>query len=203
MKIVLASKSPRRKDLLESAGVDFEIVVSDKDEIITKEKPDEIVCELAFSKADEVWDKIKHKEGAEYEGETMVIAADTLVFLGNLHLGKPKGRDDAYSMLKMLSGKTHQVYTGVAIFIGNETITRRINFYEKTDVEFFEISDEEIWDYIDSGEPMDKAGAYAIQTGFCKHIKGIKGDYANVVGLPLSRVYQEIKPYLKGRKDNV
>lgn len=206
-KIILASQSPRRKELLAQAGFEFEIITSDVEEIITHTKPSDIAQSLAYQKADDVFRKVIYKYGLDKVEDYMVIGADTIVALEDRILGKPKDRQDAYEMIKLLSGKTHQVHTGVAILtaklkFNSETRERTVHttiysdlVHECTDVTFYDITDEEINDYLDAGnEWADKAGAYAIQgiVG-AKFVKEIKGDYNNVVGLPMARVYQEIK----------
>lgn len=192
-KIILASGSPRRKELLEQIGLDFTVMVSNIEEVITKKKPHEIVMELSAQKAVDV----KKKVAEDY----IVIGADTIVACtwedGEQILGKPQNEEQAYHMLKMLQGNVHQVYTGVTICFGEITDT----FYERTKVEVYPMSDNRIWDYIKTGEPMDKAGAYGIQGRFAAYIKGIEGDYNNVVGLPVGRLYQELCKYEKGKED--
>ena len=183
--IILASASPRRKELLAQIGLPFTVRVSGVEEVITKTAPEEIVMELSAQKAADV----KANAGKD----SVVIGADTIVAYsdenGTRILGKPKNEEDAFSMLQLLQGKAHQVYTGVTICAGEETKT----FYEKTQVHVFSMTEEEIWAYIRNGEPMDKAGAYGIQGRFAAFVKGIEGDYNNVVGLPVGRVYQELK----------
>lgn len=190
--IILASGSPRRRELISSIFKDFVVIKSERDEVVTKTLPDEIVCELSLEKAEEVWDKVS-KEGKLDKEKNVLLAADTLVFLDDQRMGKPKDENDAVRMLKSLASREHQVYTGVTVFWGNSDSYQKITFYEKTDVYFNDISDEDIKIYVESGEPMDKAGAYAIQGVFAKHIRSINGEYANVVGLPIARVYEELK----------
>lgn len=190
--VILASGSPRRRELLKLIIDDYEIMKAEKDEVVTKTEPSEIVEELSKAKADEVWEKAIGS-GKVSEGNNLLIAADTLVFCQKERMGKPADEEDAYKMLKKLSGNTHDVFTGVTIYYGNEKLFKKVFFYEDTKVTFYDIDDKEIRDYIASGEPMDKAGAYAIQTGFCRNIKSIEGEYSNVVGLPVARLYQELK----------
>ena len=176
-KFILASASPRRRELLENIGMKFDIIVSSADEsLIDRTIPPEIlVKELAMLKA---------AESAKYaEGEKYIIGADTVVvFNGNI-IEKPKTEDEAEKMLKMLSGNKHEVYTGVCIFrISDSTAVCR---YEKTVLEFKELSEDTIRAYVKTGEPMDKAGGYGIQGLGALLVKGIEGDYFNVVGLPL------------------
>ena len=179
--LILASSSPRRKELLENLQLTFQTVSSDVDENYNSEwSPEEIVMELAYRKATAVW---------KGHPETIVIGSDTVVVRDQTILGKPKNREDAFSMLKSLSGRTHSVYTGVAIV----SETNKIKFFEKTDVEFWELSDDEINDYLDTGEPFDKAGAYGIQGFGSLLVKKISGDYFSVVGLPVARTIRELK----------
>ena len=189
--IILASASPIRRELLSSIFEEFTIIKSEKDEIVTKVLPDEIVTELSEQKALEVWQKAQKEN--RLSQNTLLIAADTLVFLDGKRMGKPKDKEDAVNMISALAGKSHEVYTGVTLLWGNKDGFDKKSFYEATKVCFNEIDLKDIESYVASGEPMDKAGAYAIQGKFAKHIKGIDGEYANVVGLPIARLYQEIK----------
>ena len=178
MKIILASNSPRRKELLEQAGIDFEVKSADVEEITTKTKPDEVVIELSQLKAQAV---------AKENNGRVVLAADTVVACDGKILGKPADEDDAFNMLKALSGKAHQVYTGVTIIAEDGTSQ---SFAECTEVIMYENSNELIRKYVATKEPMDKAGAYGIQGKGAVLVKEIKGDYNNVVGLPLAKVYR-------------
>lgn len=187
MRVILGSASPRRKEILSQAGIDHEVIVSDCDEKITKTIPGEIVEELSELKASDVWDKAVDKYAAS--DDLMIIGADTIVALNDTVYGKPSDRDDAIRMLKSLSGRTHQVYTGVTVI----TKDKKITFAACTDVSVYDVSDAEIEAYVDSGEPMDKAGAYAIQGGFARYIKEISGEYNNVVGFPVARMIYELK----------
>ncbi len=190
IKYILASASPRRKELLTQAGLEFEIVTSDAEEVITKEIPWEVVLELATVKAENVYGKIK---GTRHDADPLVlIGADTVVVYKDEILGKPKDADDAYNMLSMLAGRTHQVYTGVCLIIKEQGKLRKKSFFESTDVTFYPVSRQDLKRYIASGDPLDKAGAYGIQGPFAIHIKGIAGDYNNVVGLPIARLYHEL-----------
>ena len=179
MKWILASASPRRRELLTQVGLEFEVMVSDADENIEESlSPDELVKRLSMIKAAAVKEELSAK-GAD--GNSAVIGADTVVFHKGEILGKPKDEEDAFRMLKSLSGDTHSVYTGVTILLGDETIT----FANETKVVFDTISDEEIKRYIASKEPMDKAGAYGIQGLGGAFVTSIEGEYANVVGFPI------------------
>ena len=185
-KIILASGSPRRKELLSKLNIDFEIIVTDTDETITETSPDRIVEDLALRKASAIFDTIE-------EDDVMVIGADTIVYYDGDILGKPQNEAEAKDMISLLSDRTHQVFTGVAVCIKRKGEKSVISFSEKTEVTFYHIDKFDIDEYIKTGSPMDKAGAYGIQDDFAKHVKKIDGDYNNVVGLPLSRLYQEIK----------
>lgn len=186
-KIILGSGSPRRKELLSQIGVPFEVRVSEKEEIYTQTIPKEIVKELALMKAENVASELQAKN-------TIVIGADTVVVHQDQILGKPKDEQDAFRMIQSLQGDVHQVYTGVAIldFDGNGEKTV-ISHAVETRVSVNPMSEEEIWKYVQSKEPMDKAGAYGIQGKFSAFIEKIEGDYFNVVGLPVSYVYQMLK----------
>lgn len=190
-RIILASKSPRRKELLEQIGLSFEVIVSDADENIDKTHPGEMVEVLSNIKATAVLDTLDFDD--ESKKDILIIGSDTVVAFDDNILGKPKDSDDAFCMLKMLSGKAHSVYTGVTlIYYKNNEMVKDV-FSSKTDVFMYEMSDEEIKEYIATGEPMDKAGSYAIQGISAKFIQKIEGDYNTVVGLPVSMIYQRIK----------
>ena len=178
--IILASASPRRKEILELADLKFDILPSNAQEITTKTAPNEVVMELASIKAKDIYEKS--------EKQSMIVGADTVVAYQGQILGKPTDEADAKRMLTMLSGQTHEVYTGVCVIEDEQIKT----FYEETKVTFYEISDEQIDRYIKTGEPMDKAGSYGIQGKAAVFIKGIEGDYYNVVGFPIARFLQEI-----------
>lgn len=184
-KIILASASPRRKELLEKAGVPFTVCPSDVEEIITKTAPDQVVEELSLQKARAV--------AAQSEEEAIVIGSDTIVAYDGQILGKPENKEDAAAMLTSLQGNTHQVYTGVTVFWQGAKGREQLTFSECTEVTFYPMTDKEIQEYIATGEPMDKAGSYGIQGAFAVYVKGISGDYNNVVGLPVARLFQEMK----------
>lgn len=188
-KFVLASASPRRRELLAQIGIIPEIIPSNMEEKITSEVPMEVVKELSRQKAEDV--------ARTQKAGTYVLGADTIVAIGKEILGKPASHQEAYEMISMLAGKTHQVYTGVTLVICGQEGNEIRSFVEKTDVHVYPMSDSEIKTYTDGEEPMDKAGAYGIQGTFAAFIKGIDGDYNNVVGLPIGRVYQEIKQILE------
>lgn len=200
-KVVLASASPRRKQLLEQMGIEFDIFPSDKEEIIRSSIPSEVCKELSKQKAIDVASSIKSYNDSHADiitpQDIIVIGADTIVTYDGNILGKPADEADAHRMLRMLSGNTHLVYTGVTIVVmSKDGRVGELSFYESTEVTFYPLSDEEIDDYIATGEPMDKAGAYGIQGCFAKYVKCINGDFNNVVGLPVSRLYHEIAEYL-------
>ena len=184
--LILASASPRRKELLANVGYEFSIEVCDLEENSDKEIPYELVMELAKVKARAIMDN--HKEE-----DVIVLGADTVVANEGQILGKPKNLEHAKEMITSLQGKTHQVYTGVCICWNDGKINQNLTFYEKTDVEVYPMTKDEIESYVATGECSDKAGSYAIQGLFSPYIKGIAGDYNNVVGLPVARIYQEIK----------
>lgn len=187
MDIILASASPRRSELLKQVGLDFRVSVCNTDESYEEGlTPAEIVMELSLRKADAVFDKEMPKR------DTVVVAADTIVALDNEILGKPKDRNDAIKMLKELSGKKHQVYTGVTLYYYVKGRVFIENFAECAHVYFRELSDKTINDYVDSWEPMDKAGAYGIQGLGAILIDKIEGDYYTIVGLPVAKVYHSI-----------
>ena len=189
-RIILASASPRRKELLKQICIEYEVIPSQKEEKMTKSLPYEIVQELSYQKAEEVCSLLT-KQGEE---AFTVIGADTVVSFMDMVMGKPKSGEDACEMLNRLQGNVHQVYTGVTI-CSKERNEPAIfyTFYEKTDVSMYPMSSEEVCAYVESGEPMDKAGAYGIQGRCAAYIQGICGDYNNVVGLPVGRLYQEMK----------
>ena len=187
MRYILASKSPRRQELLARTGLTFDIIPSDMDEIITKEIPSEIVMELAEQKAKHVYNSLSDKS------DVTVIGSDTIVVYRDEILGKPADKQEAYDMLSMLADRTHQVYTGVSLIVNKDRVTNIKTFYEKTDVTFYPIYKEDLRRYVESLDCMDKAGSYGIQGDFSIHIKEIHGDYNNVVGLPIGRLYQELK----------
>ena len=186
IKVILASGSPRRKELLEKMGLEFEIRKSDKEEIVTSENPEEVVKELALQKAEDVAEQLQD----DTEQDILLIGADTVVARQDRIMGKPENPEMAYEMIESLQGDTHMVYTGVALLIRQSGSWRTRNFAVGTKVEVASMTKKEIEDYIATGEPMDKAGAYAIQGQFSVFVKGIEGDYNNVVGFPVAEVYR-------------
>lgn len=193
IKYVLASGSPRRQELLELMGLSFEIAPAHGAEKITKEAPADIVEELSCQKASAAAERYLHR----YQNDTVVIiGADTIVVHENEIMGKPKDKKDAMAMLTKLQGNSHQVYTGVTLIILEKGLEKRnreiVTFHEKTDVCMYPMTSEQIAAYVATGEPMDKAGAYAIQGKCAAFIKSINGEYNNVVGLPIARLMQEL-----------
>lgn len=186
-KIVLASASPRRLELLRQIGIEPEVKVSHVEEKVTSCVPGDVVMELASQKA---MDVAKGEETG-----TLVIGSDTVVAVDGRILGKPKNHEEAVEMIECIEGRAHQVYTGVCMVLcGMSDAERRVvTFFDETDVEVYPMTREEIVTYAMSEEPMDKAGAYAVQGLFGRYIKGLKGSYANVMGLPISMLYQEMK----------
>jgi septum formation protein len=182
-KIYLASKSPRRKKLLNQINIDVEVVEFHYEEIIKKnEKPSYTVKRLALEKMQTAKDNLN---------DGIIITADTIVVYRNKVLGKPACKDDAVRMLKYLSNKTHRVYTGFSVY--NNRNGKFIVDYEKTDVTFRKINYNEILNYVKTGSPMDKAGSYGIQDDYgAVFVSKINGCYNNVVGLPLTKVYQSL-----------
>ena len=186
-KIILASGSPRRKELLLQIGIVPEIIVSHVEEKITSDIPAEVVMSLAEQKAVDV--------AKEMPEGTVILGSDTVVAADGKILGKPKSHEEAYEMIRCLAGRSHQVYTGVCLVKKGpegeaDTV---VSFYDETDVNVSPMTEKEIREYADSEEPMDKAGSYAVQGFFARYIDGLKGSYANVMGLPVHLVYQELK----------
>ncbi|MGD9580955.1 MAG: nucleoside triphosphate pyrophosphatase [Vampirovibrionia bacterium] len=185
-KLILASASPRRKELLKNLGYEFEIIPADIEETIDNSKiPEEIVKELSFQKAEHIAKKVSEP--------SVIIGSDTIVVINNKILGKPIDEKDAFNMLQELSGKVHQVISGIAI-IDNKTNKTFIDCVS-SDVYFRELSKEEIIKYIETKEPMDKAGAYAIQGIASIFIEKIEGCYNNIVGLPVFTVAKALKDF--------
>lgn len=181
---ILASASPRRKELLSQIGIDFRIDISGANEITSSDKPEDIVKDLSYIKAMDVFRR--------QNKDAVVIGADTIVFANGKVLGKPKDISEAYEMIHMLQGTVHHVYTGVTLVWSENTDIRHKSFYEMTEVEIYPMSDNEMNQYVSMKEPYDKAGGYAVQGYFARYVKGINGDYNNVVGLPVGRLYQEL-----------
>lgn len=185
MNIILASASPRRKEILENVNVKFTVVASDIDEVILEnEPPKELVKRLAFEKCMDIARKNK---------DALVIGADTIVVLNNHILGKPNNEEDAYNMVKLLSGKKHQVITGISLI--NLSSDKKVIDYVVSEVTFKDLSEETIRDYINTKESLDKAGAYGIQGYGGLLVENINGDYFNIVGLPISRISDLLREY--------
>ncbi len=212
-KIILASQSPRRQEILSLGGYEYEVCVSSAEEQIPPEElenltPQELVENLARVKAEDVYQRsysknmeesIPDNQTADSGEEIMVIGADTVVAVDGCVLGKPKTEDEAKQMLFRLSGRTHDVFTGVCILWTNPDTQAEIQgntFHCHTKVTFYPMTEEEIDNYVATGDCMDKAGAYGIQSGAAKYIQGIEGDYLNVVGLPLSKIYHVMREKL-------
>ena len=209
IQFVLASQSPRRKELLERLGVCVSVITSDVSEEISSEDPVMVTSVLANRKAMAVAEGLVCERGKLLMKEPLVdgmtlkvgpadkaivIGADTVVVSEGKILGKPRSVVEARNMLKSLMDNAHEVYTGVALLtLQDGKQDRSRTFHEKTIVSVGHLDEVELEDYITSPEPYDKAGGYGIQGEFCKYITGIEGDYYNVVGLPLQRLYQELK----------
>lgn len=209
VRLVLASASPRRREQLSQIGLEFTVMPSTKEENAKTTEAGALVQELSRQKAVDIWEQLSGGQGqnpdadqeqiaeetqepnlnGKRQPELLVIGADTVVCCEGKILGKPHSREAAAEMLTALQGRSHEVYTGVTLYSQSETVT----FFECTQVEFYPMTEVEISEYIDSKEPMDKAGAYGIQGLGARFVKGIRGDYNNVVGLPVGRLYQELK----------
>ena len=209
VRLVLASASPRRRELLSQIGLEFTVMPSTKEENAKTTEAGALVQELSRQKAVDIWEQLSGGQGqnpdadqeqiseetqepnlnGKRQPELLVFGADTVVCCEGKILGKPHSREAAAEMLTALQGRSHEVYTGVTLYSQSETVT----FFECTQVEFYPMTEVEISEYIDSKEPMDKAGAYGIQGLGARFVKGIRGDYNNVVGLPVGRLYQELK----------
>lgn len=216
MKYILASASPRRKELLKKTGISFEVIPSSIEEKITKTAPSDIVMELAAQKARAVFESLRPSTTVRSSSgsgtakdpvsgavsgdpeDLTVIGADTIVVYQSEILGKPADKAEAYDMLSMLADRTHQVYTGVSLIVRKQGETAVNTFCEKTDVTFYPVHRDDLRAYVESGDPLDKAGAYGIQGDFAIHVKEIRGDYNNVVGLPIGRLYQELLRIIYG-----
>lgn len=188
MELILASASPRRQEILKNCGFDFKVFPADIEEKVPEgTAPEKVPMLLAEQKAQAVFEKFPNG---------LILAADTVVVINGKILGKPKDKADAFGMLKALSGNTHYVYTGVCIKFGEKSES----FVGKSAVEFYELSDSEINAYIETGEPMDKAGAYGIQGKGAVLVKGINGDYFNIVGLPVAQVSRKLGAVLQNKQ---
>lgn len=192
-RLILASKSPRRKAILELVGFEPVVMVSGCDESVVKTKePQKLVAELSKMKALDITEKCDIKD--------VIVAADTVVSLDGKILGKPKTKKEAVQMLQSLNGRTHDVFTGVTIIYKKKSGDVIDTFVERTPVTFANMSSCEIHEYVDSGEPMDKAGAYGIQGSFAKFIPRVDGDAFSVAGLPIARTYEHIRALANPKK---
>lgn len=189
--MVLASASPRRIEMFKNNGYEVKVMPADIGETLPENiKATDAVMFLALKKALYIEEKLL-KEGLVKDKETLIIAADTVVAFEDRILGKPESHQDAFEMLNKLNGKTHYVATGTAMVLAGKQRGRV--FYDKTDVEFVRYTDEDIKKYIESGEPMDKAGAYAVQGNFGKYVKEYRGSYSNIVGFPWEKFEKELE----------
>lgn len=187
LRLVLASKSPRRKELLQLLGLPFEVIVSEEEEIITSTNPAKVTEELACQKAAAVADLLD---------AGIVIGADTVVAADGKILGKPKDRADARAMITMLQARSHMVYTGVCL-VDSTDRKHSLCFHTGTKVNVAPMTEEEVEEYIRTEEPYDKAGGYGIQGLFARYIEGVEGDYFTVVGLPVHALYEALKDFAK------
>lgn len=192
MRIVLASNSPRRKELLHQIFNDFDVIKSNFDEDEVKEKePEKLVQMLSLKKAEEVFYRIQNKEN-----EILVIGGDTLVYFDGEILGKPKDKKDAFNTLKRLQGNSNKVYSAFTIILKKDNKTIKETCLSKTIVTMKAMSDEEIEEYIKTGEPMDKAGSYGVQGEGNKHIQKIEGSYNTAIGLDIEKLEEILKKYI-------
>ena len=189
MKIILASKSPRRKELMDLLGIDYEIMVSEADETIEEGLTlEEQSKRLGFIKAKAVFDQTS--------GDRIVIGSDTLVVKDDKLFGKPKDREDAINMINTIKNDKHQVITSVAILVQKDGEYKEYLDCDISDVYVADMKDKEIEAWVDTGKAYDKAGAYAIQLEFAKHIEKINGNYDSIIGLPINKVYNILKEYI-------
>ena len=190
MRVILASKSPRRKELMDLLGIEYEIIVSEADETteegLTLEEQSK---RLGFIKAKAVFDQTS--------GDRIVIGSDTLVVKDGKLFGKPKDKEDAINMIKAIKNDKHQVITSIAILVQKDGEYKEYLDCDITDVYVADMTDKEIESWIDTGKAYDKAGAYAIQLEFSKHIERINGNYDSVIGLPINKVYKILKEYIE------
>ena len=189
MRVILASKSPRRKELMDLLGIEYEIIVSEADETIEEGLTlEEQSKRLGFIKAKAVFEQTK--------GDRIVIGSDTLVVKEGKLFGKPKDREDAINMINAIKNDKHQVITSIAILVQKDGKYKQYLDCDITDVYVADMTDKEIEAWIDTGKAYDKAGAYAMQLDFAKHIEKIDGNYASVIGLPINKVYNILKKYM-------
>lgn len=188
-KLILASASPRRQELLTQVGLMFLVEKSTCEENTEETIPYKIVCDLSRQKAIDVYQRHQKEQG---EDQFVVIGADTIVSCDGEIMGKPEDERDAMRMIQKIAGKTHEVYTGVTLCLSKDGKEVIHTFFEETEVTCYPMTTQQIEDYVKTGEPLDKAGAYGIQGRFAAYIKCIQGDYYNVVGLPLARLVHEL-----------
>lgn len=189
MRYILASASPRRREILGNLGLDFTVLVADADETCDVTDPGERVEFIALKKCLAARDKLMAEGMSPADEETVIIACDTLVTLDGEFLGKPRDEEDAIRMMDMLEGRTHVVASGIAVWHKGRTVTA----HELTEVSFAPMNPAEIRAYVDTKESFGKAGGYAIQGHAARYITGIRGDYFNVVGLPVRRLYETLR----------
>ena len=189
MRYILASASPRRREILGNLGLDFTVLVADADETCDVTDPGERVEFIALKKCLAARDKLMAEGMSPADEETVIIACDTLVTLDGAFLGKPRDEEDAIRMMDMLEGRTHVVASGIAVWHKGRTVTA----HELTEVSFAPMTPAEIRAYVDTKESFGKAGGYAIQGHAARYITGIRGDYFNVVGLPVRRLYETLR----------
>lgn len=187
---ILASGSPRRKEILARAGITYTVVTSDVPENTDEPDPEKKVKLLSRRKTDAVFERVAESEKGK---DFAVIGADTLVACGGKILGKPADRDQAIAMIRLLQGRTHHVFTGVTVRYVRDGREDTFTFVEGTEVMVAPMTQEQIEEYVDSGEPFDKAGGYGIQGRFGMYVDGIRGDYNNVVGLPLAALCRRLR----------
>ena len=189
MRVILASKSPRRKELMDLLGIDYDIIVSNADETLEEGLSlEEQSKRLAFIKAKAVFDKV--------EGDKIVIGSDTIVVKDGKIYGKPKDREDAINMINSIKNDKHQVITSIAILVQKEGEYKEHIDYVVSDVYVSDMTEKEIEEWVDTGKAYDKAGAYAIQLEFAKYIDRLDGNYGAIVGLPINEVYRILKKYV-------
>lgn len=187
-RLILASASPRRREILAQVGAEFEVIPAKGEELLTSTEPKEAVLELSCQKAEETAGRLSGDAG-----NIVVLGADTIVSLDGAILGKPKDKKDAVRMLGLLNGREHSVFTGVTMIVRGDSKEQMISFYEETRVFMYPMTKEQIQAYTETGEPLDKAGAYGIQGKCAVYIEKIVGDYYNVVGLPVAAIYQNLE----------
>lgn len=187
-RLILASASPRRREILARVGAEFEVIPATGEEMLTSRKPEQAALELSRQKAEETAGTLSRDAG-----NIVVLGADTIVSLDGEILGKPKDKEDAVRMLGMLNGREHSVFTGVTMIVRGSGLEKIISFYEETRVFMYPMTEKQIQAYIETGEPMDKAGSYGIQGKCAVYIEKIVGDYYNVVGLPVAAIYQNLE----------